>query len=940
MQSSFFLVIVLFGITYIPISINSSLAIPNDTLNNLRIDLFCNSTCAVFQNNTCKINEDSCLIGQECYRENETHSNESSSCLQCLPKLSQTEWSFNPTCSAGDSCLDLSYTQSEQCGLNLIIPFYINYDDAVIQYYNFRECGSNERQCQAGFFFSKIKNKTLACCPGHFCPKGQVCMIPCRTGAYCPSPLPGRNGTCQTTVKCPYHQATNYDQYGCGGSIIEGFCPAESYCPNSSISLPCPNNTNYCPTGTQNALPCPSGFVCIAGRARRTRLITLVLILVISTLIIFAVGAEISQWLSLTKKSFGQHELIDPPGVSDYFRERDPSTSPEQHIQLHIHMNRAKLRNVTRFDTNLNEGFTGRITAGKLTALMGGSGCGKSSLLETIHGRRRLQKDGYITFAKHEPLSNKLTDYVGYVPQADIMHNDLTVFETVYYSARTRRLNDSKKVIINDVCFVLEKLGLKTMHNNMTKNLSGGQRKRVNVAMEVAACPKVLLLDEPTSGLDTVSCDDLFELLQLIKFSAAGPVTIIMVIHQPSQELFLKIDDIFFLTPLCCLAYQGPRDRAKEYLKSKIFAHPRDCPEPRHNDCDTCFIMLTNAKKHIDNHKVEDDRIDQPLVITSFKRRVLLPFIYCMTRSIRQTYIRGAVAETTYLFAYFLLGTCVGYLFENKQQGTCDINALPTIYFLISLAYGILTCISSQRLFGVEIIDQTYERESRNYFHPFQYWLAKSIIDLVRLFFYPLLFLSMLFIEVVPRGEFSYYYGVMILLTFVCSGIGQLVSVIFNKTEYAYLAGTIVALLSCLLSGFNPTKSDLGGGQFIVAISFSRHIQHLLFRYETELYVKEQSLTNPHIWSGQVFRLQNYYSYTDNENPYFWLIFIGLFLRALTFVFLYAKSEYRSPIRFHVTHIIPTLKSLFKCKPCRKRSSVDDTASFRYSQHIDDSIPF
>jgi hypothetical protein len=106
---------------------------------------------------------------------------------------------------------------------------------------------------------------------------------------------------------------------------------------------------------------------------------------------------------------------------------------------------------------------------------MGGSGCGKSSLLETIHGRRQLRKHGFITFAEHEPLTNLLTDYVGYVPQADIMHNDLTVFETVYYSARTRRLDDSKEVIINDVCFVLEKLGLKIMHNSMTKTLSGGK---------------------------------------------------------------------------------------------------------------------------------------------------------------------------------------------------------------------------------------------------------------------------------------------------------------------------------------------------------------------------------------------------------------------------------------------------------------------------------
>jgi ABC-type transport system involved in cytochrome bd biosynthesis fused ATPase/permease subunit len=185
----------------------------------------------------------------------------------------------------------------------------------------------------------------------------------------------------------------------------------------------------------QEALPCPSGFLCLDGRARRKRLITIVLITVIIIILVFALCVKISQWLVLNTKSFGQHELHNPSGVSDYFKKRQDTSHLKEQIQLHIRLNQAKLRNVTRFDSKRNEGFTGRIAAGKLTALMGGSGCGKSSLLETIHGRRQLRKNGYITFAEHKPLTKLFTDYVGYVSQADIMHNDLTVFETVYYSA-------------------------------------------------------------------------------------------------------------------------------------------------------------------------------------------------------------------------------------------------------------------------------------------------------------------------------------------------------------------------------------------------------------------------------------------------------------------------------------------------------------------------
>ncbi|CAF3141871.1 unnamed protein product [Rotaria sp. Silwood2] len=442
--------------------------------------------------------------------------------------------------------------------------------------------------------------------------------------------------------------------------------------------------------------------------------------------------------------------------------------------------------------------------------------------------------------------------------------------------------------------------------------------------MEIVACPKVILLDEPTSGLDTVSCDHLFDLLQLIKYSEAGPVTIIMVIHQPSQELFHQIDDIFFLTPHCCLAYQGPRDKAKEFLSEKIFGDSSQVPSSRHNDCDTCFIMLTEAPDYIKNHTIEDEIINQPLNTYSWKRRWCLPFFYVMSRSMRQIYVRGAMAESAYMLAYFLLGACVGYLFENKQQGTCDIQVLPTIYFLMSLSFGILTCISSQRLFGIETANKTFERESRNYFHPFQYWLAKSLVDIFRMIFYPLLFLSMLYIEVVPRGPFSYYLGMMILLSFVCSGIGQLTSVIFNRTEYAYLAGTIVALLSCLLSGFSPTKADLGQGEFIVTLSFSRHVQRVLFRHETSFYVKSFNVNETHIWSSQVKFLEKNFSFNDSENPFFWLIFIGFVLRAITFLFLYAKSEYRSTARFRVTHIGPTIQSFFRCEPCRDKASRDE----------------
>ncbi|CAF4609224.1 unnamed protein product, partial [Didymodactylos carnosus] len=160
------------------------------------------------------------------------------------------------------------------------------------------------------------------------------------------------------------------------------------------------------------------------------------------------------------------------------------------------------------------------------------------------------------------------SNLVGYVPQDDILHQNLTVFETVYYSARARRLNINPMTINHDVQFILEKLNMNRKSDEQIQHLSGGQRKRVNIAMEIAACPKLLLLDEPTSGLDSFICEGLFSLLSLIKHNQDGPVNIIMVIHQPGQELFNQIDHVLFFTPKCYLAYQGKRVNALTFLKN------------------------------------------------------------------------------------------------------------------------------------------------------------------------------------------------------------------------------------------------------------------------------------------------------------------------------------------------------------------------------------
>lgn len=440
----------------------------------------CNDACQICSNSECIINSGWCYIDKKCYLNGQLSKTDSFTCLQCQSDRNQTQWSFYPECAGGSYCRDESSRAENTCSQDIRNAFYTDSDKATLALYNFDQCGQEQGSCESGFFQAKGAEHPFACCPGYFCPVGQVCMIPCRPGAYCPSPLLSVDGFCQIEVTCPKQEPNRFEQAGCGGSSFEGFCPANYSCPNPTVRTACPNTTSYCPTGVVDPLPCLSHFECYNGRVHRGNLYRVIFIVMAVFLIFYVFCAVFSQWLTLKANLCSQKRSLMPYKTSDYFIERNTLDESRPEFQLNIHLERARLRDVTRFNPSLNPGFTGRIAAGRITALMGGSGCGKSSLLDTIHGRRRV-RDGRIKFAGYEPLSNILSDYIGYVPQSDVMHDDLTVFETVYYSARTRRLGHSKNTIKQDVCFVLEKLGLPHMHNNMTKTLSGGKKQMIGM---------------------------------------------------------------------------------------------------------------------------------------------------------------------------------------------------------------------------------------------------------------------------------------------------------------------------------------------------------------------------------------------------------------------------------------------------------------------------
>jgi len=195
---------------------------------------------------------------------------------------------------------------------------------------------------------------------------------------------------------------------------------------------------------------------------------------------------------------------------------------------------------------SLLEGVTGRISPGKLTAVMGPSGAGKSTFLSCLSGRiNKGHLEGSIYLNNKKDDIGKYKRIVGFVPQDDIMFHELTVKETLRFSAETRLPSHvtpvQKAIIVEEV---MDILGLSDIRFLNVEQISGGQRKRVNIGMELVADPVIIFLDEPTSGLDSSSSKEVCSVLR--RLSALG-LTLVAVIHQPRYEIFDMFDDVLLL---------------------------------------------------------------------------------------------------------------------------------------------------------------------------------------------------------------------------------------------------------------------------------------------------------------------------------------------------------------------------------------------------------
>ncbi|KAH8267433.1 hypothetical protein KR018_001930, partial [Drosophila ironensis] len=218
------------------------------------------------------------------------------------------------------------------------------------------------------------------------------------------------------------------------------------------------------------------------------------------------------------------------------------------------------------------KGITGTFKSGELTAIMGPSGAGKSSLMNILTGLTKSGVSGKIEIGRARKLC-------GYIMQDDHFFPYFTVEETMLMSASLKISNNcvsmkDKRTLID---YLLNSLKLTTARTTMCSKLSGGQKKRLSIALELIDNPAVLFLDEPTTGLDSSSS---FDTIQLLRGLANEGRTIVCTIHQPSTNIYNLFNLIYVLSAGRC-TYQGSPQNTIRFLSSLGM----ECP-PYHNPAD------------------------------------------------------------------------------------------------------------------------------------------------------------------------------------------------------------------------------------------------------------------------------------------------------------------------------------------------------------------
>jgi ABC-type multidrug transport system ATPase subunit len=469
--------------------------------------------------------------------------------------------------------------------------------------------------------------------------------------------------------------------------------------------------------------------------------------------------------------------------------------------------------------------------SGKLFGVMGGSGTGKSTFLNILNGNYK-PSSGSVTINGIDIHKQKelLEGVIGFISQDDLLIEELTVYQNLFFNAKLCFNNLSERQIQKKVLEVLSSLGLSEakdliVGNPLEQTISGGQRKRLNIALELIREPSVLFVDEPTSGLSSRDSENIIDLLKELTFKGK---LIFVVIHQPSSDIFKMFDRLLILDKGGYSIFDGNPIDAVVYFKTHIHhvnANEREChacgnvnPEQIFNVIEAKVIdeygNLTSQRKTSPKEWYElflKNNTKKPIEEQVFNltssskkpsRRVQFSVFFMrdlLSKLANKQYLLINLIEApllalilSFFVKFYNTHTLKGYsFFENV-----NIPQYIFISVIVALFLGLTVAAEEINKDKKILKRETFLNLSRN-----SYLISKTLILFIisGIQTFSFVFIGNFVLEI--QGMWLEYWGVLFTMSCLSNMVGLNISSAFNSAKVIYIIVPLLIIPQLLFSG-------------------------------------------------------------------------------------------------------------------------------------------
>lgn len=545
---------------------------------------------------------------------------------------------------------------------------------------------------------------------------------------------------------------------------------------------------------------------------------------------------------------------------------------------------------------------SGSVASGSMIAFMGPSGSGKTTLLSVLvgaHVGKQVRVDGKVTLDGEDVSKSggskfsRFRRITGFVHQEDMLLPTLTVYESILYSAMLRLpFYWTKAKKYNWASNVIQELSLETVKNARiggslgSRGISGGERRRVSIGMELTTNPRILALDEPTSGLDSFSAYTVMQALR--NLTKQGNKMVILSLHQPSSEVFQELDQVHFLAKGSTV-YAGPakqvcsfveqsglpcpvghniadwmlslvshRDSLNTLLKSwsvnkALYASSANGPETIEEE----DAMLVSANNHPSAQSLATESSESSGDMLSYARThstrdylaslsptsrkklthgvLLQPPLRELRVLLWRSYLvllRNPALMLTHFVVSLLLAVLCGLTFQGLEPNLQGFQNRSGFLFF-SLSFFAFASLTSIDVFMAER-DIFFRERMSKYYRTSTYYFTKVVLDALLLRIVPVCFFGLVTYWWIGLQESSSKIGIffasMMLFNVTVEGLSMCISIASPTAGVATLASTVLLLLMVLFGGLYVNVETVTD-----ALSWLKYVSLFHYAYEALL---------------------------------------------------------------------------------------------------------